>query len=145
LDSKNTNLMISLSNAKIIKIDNVIINGNIGIFDTEVVSLASSDIMGDIILSNIKKEFLIQNIHFKQNNEIINNGYIITLKESSKGTISNITVDADVNAKQIISIYDCSNLIIKDSNFNGSLNKMKDISNFHTEYLYYLTIVTLTK
>ena len=137
--------MISLSNAKIIKIDNVIINGNIGIFDTEVVSLASSDIMGDIILSNIKKEFLIQNIHFKQNNEIINNGYIITLKESSKGTISNITVDADVNAKQIISIYDCSNLIIKDSNFNGSLNKMKDISNFHTEYLYYLTIVTLTK
>jgi len=133
----NPNLMINLSNAKEIKIENIGINGNIGIFEAEIVMISSIDILGDIILNKVKNEFLIQNTHFKPNNEITNNGYIITLRESSNGIISNITFDADVSTKQAISIYDCNDLIVKDSRFNGSLDKMKDIPNSHRVFSIY--------
>jgi len=129
--------MISLSNVKEIKIDNIIINGNIGIYEAREVSIESIDIMGDIILNKIKNSFLIQYIHFKPNSEITDNGYIITLKESSKGTISDIIFDADINTKQVISIHDCYDIIIKDSNFNGSLDKMKNIPDFHRVFTIY--------
>jgi len=129
--------MIYLSNAKEIKIDNIIIYGNIGIYDTEVVSITSTDIMGDIILNKIKDEFLIQNINFKPNSEITDNGYIITIKDCSKGTISDIIFDADISTKQVITIHDCYNLIIKNSNFNGSLDKMESIHEFHRVFAIY--------
>jgi len=133
----NQNLMIKLSNVKKIIIDSININGNIGIYETNAFSIISSDIMGDIILSKIKNEFLIKNIHFKPNSEIAKNGYIIKLNESSKGTISNITLDADVSIKQVISIHNCYNIIIKDSKFNGSLDKVEYIPDFHRVFAIY--------
>ena len=136
-DNNDSNLMINLSNAKEIKIDNIIIYGNIGVYDTDVVSITSSNIIGDIVLNKINDEFLIQNNYFKPSSEITDNGYIITIKESPKGTISNITFDADINTKQVISIHDCYNLIIKNSNFNGSLNKMKSLNEFHKVFAIY--------
>jgi len=140
LQDNNRNLMISLSNIKEIKIDNININGNIGIYETDVFSIKSVNIIGDITLSKIKDEFLINNSHFKQNNEITHNGYIITIKESSEGTISDTIFDTDVSTKQVISIHDCNNLIIKDSKFNGSLDKidkMENAHNFHRVFLIY--------